>query len=206
MLVNAVNAVRAENGALDVATVAAKLPPDFDLRSDDDELAAAIAATNPAAEAYDAAQAPAPEATEMAAEPVMAEAQPTPVHEWPTLEQAEQNLVSLRVTLRRLSDDLRVKRGKLAQAITQWQLNGTPMTQGELVRDFLASEQRERARKAREGYGEQAAAPTPGRSHLDRIASGSRGGSPDRGYSGSFRRGGLPISRYGTRVKLPSEV
>ena len=198
MLLNAVNAVRAENGALDVATVAAKLPPDFDLR-DDEEFAAAVAATNPASEQYDAEQA-AP------AEPP-ADAEPLPVAEaQPTLQDAEENVVNLRVTLRRLSDELRIKRGKLAEAITRWQTNGAPITQGELVRDFLKSEQAERARKAQQGYGEQSSAPTPGRSHIDRLASNSRGGNPDRGYGSSFRRGGRPVSQYGTRVKLPSQA
>ena len=49
--------------------------------------------------------------------------------------------------LRQLSDDLRVKRGKLADAITAWQTDGSPMSQGDLVRDFLKSEQAERVRK-----------------------------------------------------------
>jgi hypothetical protein len=202
MLLNAVNAVRAENGALDVATVAAKLPPDFDLR-DDEEFAAAVAATNPASEQYDAEQA-APLEAPADAEPLpVVEAQPMPVHELPTLQDAEENVVKLRVTLRRLSDELRIKRGKLAGAITRWQTNGAPITQGELVRDFLKSEQAERVRKAQQGYGEQASAPTPAKSHLDRLAAGSRGGSPDRGYGSSFRRGGRPVSQYG--MKVPSE-
>ena len=38
MLRNAVDTVRAENGALDVASVAKHLPADFDLRADDGEL------------------------------------------------------------------------------------------------------------------------------------------------------------------------
>jgi hypothetical protein len=205
MLHNAVNAVRAEAGSLDVATVAKHLPADFDLR-DDEEFAAAIGATNPASEAYDAAQAAAPAVADEPAEVMPALDEPTQAHELPTLQEAEQHVIDLRVMLRQLSDDLRVKRGKLADAITRWQTDGSPMTQGELVRDFLKSEQAERARKAKQGYGEQASAPTPGRSHLDRIASGSRGGTPDRGYSSSFRRGGRPVSQYGTRVKLPSQA
>lgn len=204
MLHNAVNAVRAENGLLDVASVAKHLPADFDLQNDV-EFEAAIGATNPASEAYDAGEV----SHVTADEPVPAvadSAEPSPTHELPTLQEAEQHVIDLRVMLRQLSDDLRIKRGKLADAITRWQTDGSPMTQGELVRDFLKSEQAERARKAKQGYGEQASAPTPGRSHLDRIASGSRGGTPDRGYSSSFRRGGRPVSAYGTRVKLPSQA
>lgn len=204
MLLNAVNAVRSENGALDVATVAAKLPADFDL-ADDAEFAAAVAETNPASQEFDAQRAPAPTAAPSYVADVLLK-EPAQAKPLPTIEEAEQNVIDCRVLLRQLSDDLRVKRGKLAEAITRWQTNGAPMTQGDLVRDFLKSEQAERARKAREGYGEHASAPTPGRSHLDRIASGSRGGSPDRGFSSSFRRGGRPVSQYGTRVKLPSEA
>jgi hypothetical protein len=205
MLHNAIGAVRAETGALDVENVAKHLPPDFDLQ-DDAEFAAAVAATNPASEAYDAAQAAASAVADEPAEVMPTLDEPMPAHELPTLQEAEQHVIDLRVMLRQLSDDLRVKRGKLADAITRWQTDGSPMTQGELVRDFLKSEQAERARKAKQGYGEQASAPTPGRSHLDRIASGSRGGTPDRGYSSSFRRGGRPVSQYGTRVKLPSQA
>jgi len=204
MLLNAVNAVRAENGALDVVTVAAKLPPDFDLR-DDEEFSAAVAATNPASEQYDAEQtAPVkPPAADPSHVADVLPKEPPRTEPLPTLQEAEEKVVELRVMLRRFSDELRIKRGKLAEAIKAWQTNGTPMTQGELVRDFLKSEQAERVRKAQQGYGEHSAAPTPGRSHIDRLASNSRGGSPDRGYGSSFRRGGRPVSQYG--MKVPSE-
>lgn len=196
MLINAVNAVRSENGALDLATIAAQLPADFDLR-DDTELAEAIAATNPALQEFDGQHAAPSEAP---AETAVTEVQPQRMEPLPTLQEAEQNVVDCRVALRNLSDDLRMKRGTLAEAIMRWQTNGEAMTHGDLVRDFLKSEQAERQRKAKYGadYASQA---VPGNSHLDRIASGSRGGSPDRGYGNSFRRGARPISQKGLRVR-----
>lgn len=198
MLIAAVNAVRSENSALDVATVAAKLPPDFDVR-DDEEFAAALAATNPASKAFDAQEAPQPLPPADAA-PLPVAVEPQRAEPLPTLQEADQHAIDLRIGLRRLGDELRIKRGKLAEAITRWQTGGKPLTHEELAREHIASEQAERARRAREGYGSDASAPTPGRSHLDRVASAARGGSTDRGYGNSFRRGGYPVSRRGQKL------
>lgn len=116
MLLNAVNVVRSENGALDVASVAAKLPADFDL-ADDEEFAAALAATNPASEAYDAERAPAPVAEPSYVADVLLK-EPARAEPMPTIQEVEQSVIDCRVMLRKLSGDLRVKRGKLAEAIT----------------------------------------------------------------------------------------
>jgi hypothetical protein len=216
MLITAVNAVRSENGALAVANVAVKikeLHPDvdlaiFDLR-DDEEFSGAIAATNPASEAYDAEQRMVPALIEPSYVNDVFLKAPGDNTDLPSLQEIDQTVVNLRVGLRNLGDQLKIKRAKLAEAITAWQSNGKRITPNQLLRDN-ARHQHEMRVAAAAGNSFLTADVTPkANSYIDR--SNGRGGSGDdfaryRMRNGGHRRGAFHPSQQGRRLKMPSEV
>jgi hypothetical protein len=92
-------------------------------------------------------------------------------------------------------------RTALAIAIENWRGAFPKLTPLENARQFQAAALAERARQV------DAPAPLPrpcADSAVDSQAMYSKGGKPTARY-GAFRRGGFDVSRFGQRIKLPSQ-
>lgn len=149
MLDQAISMLHAAGSPLDLASVAAVLPENFDLR-DDSEFHEAIARVVPA-------EAPPPETAEQ-----------------PSLELVREWISDLRIALQKLSHELRPARAKLATALGRWQNNGRVVTHADLVREHIASEQRYKA-DVKAGRVEPKQMPTIANSMIDRVRAYSKG-------------------------------
>jgi len=93
----------------------------------------------------------------------------------------------------------------LSDAITSFQAQFPPQTRESLVREYIRSEQAQRAAAVAGGVPRDNGA-RPGPSHLDRMLFSKNNSGPtarDRGYGGGYRRGAFPSSMRG--AKLPSQ-
>jgi hypothetical protein len=121
---------------------------------------------------------------------------------------AEERLIDARAVLQEAKRRAKDARGKLAEAITQWQLgSGAPRNFDELIRqEIAASNELRRAQAAGE------IPPPPERIHrstVDRVASYGIGGSAEdhvrgRMKNGGYRHGAMSISQsrtYRARVE-----
>jgi hypothetical protein len=117
----------------------------------------------------------------------------------------DNKLIELRQAARVRQNDLGAARGKLADAVRAYSASGR--TQESVTRDWIAENQKQK-QAAADGVANEPARPTPGDSHLDRIRSGLRGNSRDRGFGpGAANRivatpwGLQRTGKYGDRVK-----